>query len=88
MGRARVGELYIFTDADSRLPETEGVHILHLPEHYGELSPILHIISLQLLLYHTALVICWKVRTSSKLSRSVRLTRLPVWKRLLSITDG
>ena len=37
--RARGGELYVFADADSEIPETEGVHILRLPEHYGELSP-------------------------------------------------
>jgi glucosamine--fructose-6-phosphate aminotransferase (isomerizing) len=29
--------------------ESEGVHILHMPEHYGMLSPVLHVIPLQLL---------------------------------------
>ena len=47
--QARGGELYVFADADSEIPESEGVHILRLPEHYGELSPILHVIPLQLL---------------------------------------
>jgi hypothetical protein len=54
--KARGGELYVFADAGSEIPESEGVHILHLPEHYGMLSPILHVIPLQLLSYHAALV--------------------------------
>jgi glucosamine--fructose-6-phosphate aminotransferase (isomerizing) len=34
--KARGGELYVFADAGSDIPEpAEGVHILHLPEHYG-----------------------------------------------------
>jgi glutamine---fructose-6-phosphate transaminase (isomerizing) len=37
--RARGGELYVFADAGSEIPESEGVHILHMPEHYGMLSP-------------------------------------------------
>ena len=47
--QARGGELYVFADADSEITESDGVHILRLPEHYGELSPILHAIPLQLL---------------------------------------
>ncbi|HRH74498.1 hypothetical protein [Zoogloea sp.] len=45
---------YIHAEAysASEIPESEGVHILHLPEHYGMLSPILHVIPLQLLSYH------------------------------------
>ena len=35
---------------------SEGVYILHMPEHYGMLSPVLHVIPLQLLSYHAALV--------------------------------
>ncbi len=54
--KARGGELYVFADADSEIPESQGVHILRLPEHYGELSPILHVVPLQLLSYHAALV--------------------------------
>ena len=54
--RARGGELYVFADAGSEIPESEGVHILHMPEHYGMLSPVLHVIPLQLLSYHAALV--------------------------------
>ncbi|MDE2429916.1 MAG: glutamine--fructose-6-phosphate transaminase (isomerizing), partial [Burkholderiales bacterium] len=53
--RARGGELYVFADADSHIASSEGVHVIRLPEHYGQLSPILHVITLQLLAYHTAL---------------------------------
>ena len=69
--RARGGELYVFADADSEIPETEGVHILRLPEHYGELSPILHVVPLQLLSYHAALVKGTDVDKPRNLAKSV-----------------
>jgi glucosamine--fructose-6-phosphate aminotransferase (isomerizing) len=53
--RARGGELYAFADADARITEAAGIHVLRLPEHYGALSPILHVVPLQLLAYHAAL---------------------------------
>jgi glucosamine--fructose-6-phosphate aminotransferase (isomerizing) len=53
--RARGGELYVLTDADTRIAASEGLHVIRLPEHYGLLSPILHVVPLQLLAYHTAL---------------------------------
>ena len=31
------------------------MHVIRMPEHYGALSPILHVVPLQLLAYHTAL---------------------------------
>lgn len=52
--QARGGELYVFADGDSEIAESEGVHIQRLPEHSGELSPIVHVIPLQLLSYHAA----------------------------------
>ncbi len=69
--RARGGELYVFADADSEIPASEGVHILRLPEHYGQLSPILHIIPLQLLSYHAALVKGTDVDKPRNLAKSV-----------------
>lgn len=69
--QARGGELYVFADADSEIQETEGVHILRLPEHYGDLSPILHIIPLQLLSYHAALVKGTDVDKPRNLAKSV-----------------
>ena len=53
--RARGGELYVLADADTRIAAAEGVNVIRLPEHYGLLSPILHVVPLQLLAYHTAL---------------------------------
>jgi glucosamine--fructose-6-phosphate aminotransferase (isomerizing) len=53
--RARKGELYVFTDADSRFAESEGVHVIRTPRHVGVLSPIVHAIPVQLLAYNAAL---------------------------------
>ena len=69
--QARGGELYVFADEDSHIPESEGVHILRLPEHYGELSPILHVVPLQLLSYHAALVKGTDVDKPRNLAKSV-----------------
>ena len=69
--KARGGELYVFADAGSEIPESQGVHILHLPEHYGMLSPILHVIPLQLLSYHAALVKGTDVDKPRNLAQSV-----------------
>ena len=69
--QARGGELYVFADQDSELAAAEGVHILRLPEHYGELSPILHVVPLQLLSYHAALVKGTDVDKPRNLAKSV-----------------
>jgi glucosamine--fructose-6-phosphate aminotransferase (isomerizing) len=69
--RARGGELYVFADADSHVPESEGVHILRLDENRGALSPILHVVPLQLLAYHAALVKGTDVDKPRNLAKSV-----------------
>lgn len=69
--QARGGELYVFADADSEIRESEDIHVLRLPEHYGELSPILHVIPLQLLSYHVALVKGTDVDKPRNLAKSV-----------------
>ena len=69
--QARGGELYVFADKDSEIGASAGVHILRLPEHYGELSPILHVIPLQLLAYHAALVKGTDVDKPRNLAKSV-----------------
>jgi len=69
--RARGGELYVFADAGSEIAESEGLHILHMPEHYGMLSPVLHVIPLQLLSYHAALVKGTDVDKPRNLAKSV-----------------
>ncbi len=69
--RARGGQLYVFADADSRIASSEGVHVIRLPEHYGLLSPILHVLPLQLLAYHTALARGTDVDKPRNLAKSV-----------------
>jgi glucosamine--fructose-6-phosphate aminotransferase (isomerizing) len=69
--RARGGELYVFADADTRIPSSSGVHVIRLPEHYGLLSPILHVVPLQLLAYHTALARGTDVDKPRNLAKSV-----------------
>jgi glucosamine--fructose-6-phosphate aminotransferase (isomerizing) len=68
---ARGGELYVFADADSAVPAEDGLHILRLPEHYGMLSPVLHVVPLQLLAYHAALVKGTDVDKPRNLAKSV-----------------
>ncbi|OGB30694.1 MAG: glutamine--fructose-6-phosphate aminotransferase, partial [Burkholderiales bacterium RIFCSPLOWO2_12_FULL_61_40] len=41
--RARGGVLYVLADADTRIDSDEGLHVIRMPEHYGELSPLLHV---------------------------------------------
>jgi glucosamine--fructose-6-phosphate aminotransferase (isomerizing) len=68
---ARGGELYVFADADSRIQESEGLHVIRMAEHAGLLSPILHTIPLQLLAYHVALQKGTDVDKPRNLAKSV-----------------
>ncbi|MGE5338401.1 MAG: glutamine--fructose-6-phosphate transaminase (isomerizing) [Gemmatimonadota bacterium] len=69
--RARGGQLFVFADADTRIESSEGVHVIRLPEHYGDLSPILHVVPLQLLAYHTAIARGTDVDKPRNLAKSV-----------------
>ncbi|MFP5400257.1 MAG: glutamine--fructose-6-phosphate transaminase (isomerizing) [Gammaproteobacteria bacterium] len=69
--RARGGQLYVLADADSRIESDEGVHVIRMPEHYGALSPILHVVPLQLLAYHTAVARGTDVDKPRNLAKSV-----------------
>ena len=71
--KARGGELYVFADQGSEMMDADGggVHILNLPEHYGLLSPVLHVVPLQLLAYHVALVKGTDVDKPRNLAKSV-----------------
>src|SRR5450830_464746 len=69
--RARGGQLYVFADAGSSIVSSEGLHVIRLPEHYGMLSPILHVVPLQLLAYHTALARGTDVDKPRNLAKSV-----------------
>ncbi len=69
--RARGGQLYVFADADSHITSSDGIHVIRLPGHYGALSPILHVVSLQLLAYHTATARGTDVDKPRNLAKSV-----------------
>ena len=69
--RARGGELFVFADARTRIEPGEGVHLIRMPEHYGALSPILHVVPLQLLAYHTAVARGTDVDKPRNLAKSV-----------------
>jgi len=69
--RARGGELFVFADQDSHITESNGIHILYLPEHYGELSPVLHTVPMQLFTYHCALMKGNDVDRPRNLAKSV-----------------
>ncbi len=69
--RARGGVLYVLADADTRIGSGDGIHVIRMPEHYGALSPILHVVPLQLLAYHTALAKGTDVDKPRNLAKSV-----------------
>jgi glutamine---fructose-6-phosphate transaminase (isomerizing) len=69
--RARGGELFVFADTDTQIQSEPGVHVIRMPEHYGALSPILHVVPLQLLAYHTACARGTDVDKPRNLAKSV-----------------
>ena len=69
--RARGGVLYVLADADSQITSSEGIHVIRMPEHYGQLSALLHVVPLQLLAYHTALARGTDVDKPRNLAKSV-----------------
>ncbi|MGH6625981.1 MAG: glutamine--fructose-6-phosphate transaminase (isomerizing) [Burkholderiaceae bacterium] len=69
--RARGGVLYVLADADTKIESGEGLHVIRMPEHYGALSPLLHVVPLQLLAYHTACARGTDVDKPRNLAKSV-----------------
>jgi glutamine---fructose-6-phosphate transaminase (isomerizing) len=69
--RARGGELFVFADSDTQITSGPGLHVIRMPEHYGALSPILHVVPLQLLAYHTACARGTDVDKPRNLAKSV-----------------
>ncbi len=69
--RARGGMLFILADADTHIQTSEGVNVIRMPENYGDLSPILHVVALQLLAYHTACARGTDVDKPRNLAKSV-----------------
>ena len=52
--KARGGELYVLADNDSLFSSAERFHVIRMPDYEGILSPVMHVVPLQLLAYHTA----------------------------------
>jgi glutamine---fructose-6-phosphate transaminase (isomerizing) len=69
--RARGGELFVFADRDAQIEPSDGVSIINLDDHAGLLSPILHVVPLQLLAYHVALAKGTDVDKPRNLAKSV-----------------
>ncbi len=69
--RARGGQLFVFTDADSNFADSEGVHVIRTERHVGVLSPIVHTIPVQMLAYHVALARGTDVDKPRNLAKSV-----------------
>ena len=69
--RARGGELYVVADLDSQVAGGDGIHLIRVAEHAGLLSPIVHVIPLQLLAYHTAVLRGTDVDKPRNLAKSV-----------------
>lgn len=69
--RARGGELFVFADRDTHIEAGDGVHVINLVDHAGPLSPILHVVPLQLLAYHVALAKGTDVDKPRNLAKSV-----------------
>jgi len=69
--RARGGQLFVIADRNTRITPAHDVHVITLAEHAGPLSPILHVVPLQLLAYHTALARGTDVDKPRNLAKSV-----------------
>ena len=69
--KARGGELFVFADEGTGFEAEPGVQVITLAGHAGPLSPLLHVIPLQLLAYHTALARGADVDKPRNLAKSV-----------------
>jgi glucosamine--fructose-6-phosphate aminotransferase (isomerizing) len=69
--RARGGELFVFADRDIHIDAGDGVNVINLVDHAGPLSPILHVVPLQMLAYHAALARNTDVDKPRNLAKSV-----------------
>ena len=69
--RARGGQIYALTDEGSTFAASEGVQVIRVPRHDGILSPVMHAIPVQLLAYHTAVLLGRDVDQPRNLAKSV-----------------
>jgi glucosamine--fructose-6-phosphate aminotransferase (isomerizing) len=70
--RARGGELIVFADPDAGIEESEGVTVIHMPQHVSYFqAPIVYTIPLQLVSYHVAILKGTDVDQPRNLAKSV-----------------
>ena len=69
--RARGGRLFVIADQGAGFTASEGVEVIMLGDHAGLLSPILHVLPLQMLAYHVALARGHDVDKPRNLAKSV-----------------
>lgn len=69
--KARGGRLFVLADVGAQLKSEEGVQIIRLPANVGALSPVLHVVPLQLLAYHTAVMRGTDIDKPRNLAKSV-----------------
>jgi glucosamine--fructose-6-phosphate aminotransferase (isomerizing) len=65
--------LYVIADRRCDLGRDADSHVVRLPGSYGVLSPLYHVVPLQLLAYHTALMRGTDVDKPRNLAKSVTL---------------
>ena len=68
---ARGGVLCVLAHGDTRIESSDGLHVIHMPKDYGELSHLLHVVPIQLLAYHTACARSTDVDKSRNLAKSL-----------------
>jgi glutamine---fructose-6-phosphate transaminase (isomerizing) len=69
--RARGGRLFVLADQDTGLTLAPGMRVIRMPTWIGPLSPILHVVALQLLAYHVACLRGTDVDKPRNLAKSV-----------------
>ena len=69
--RARGGELFVFAGVGAEVESEPGLHVIHVPEHDQQLSPIVYVVPLQVLAYHTACARGTDVDKPRNLAKSV-----------------
>ena len=69
--KARGGDLFVFADEDTGIESEPGLHVIHIPKHCKYLSPILHVLPLQIMAYHTACAKGTDVDKPRNLAKSV-----------------
>ena len=69
--RARGGQLFVFGDRDAGFVDGDGVTVIQVPRVHDALAPIVYIVPLQLLAYHTAVLKGTDVDQPRNLAKSV-----------------